>query len=196
MDDAYPGRGILIKATSVPGLRVSCCSCGHTRVLDEHALDIWLGEPPTMRNIRRTLPRLICSACRTRQVDVWSGVQGGDQLLADAERQDCPECGLPRLLPELRARPQARICATCMPAVRAQEEQAEEVRTRHPMPPPGYEACKRCGKPSILRENGETGTYFLSCTTFPRCMWSRDMPNGRSPAGHDGAMVKSSIKRL
>ena len=166
-------------ATPVPGLRVACRDCGRAGTVPEAALATWLGEAPTMRNIREALARLICSApgCRSRRSDVWAAGEGGAQLIdADCHRV-CDHCGLPRLLAELRQHPGTNRCPACVTVAKAAEAAADAERTRHPTPPAGHERCPRCRKPTIVREPKEGGRYFLGCTGFPACRWGRDLPS-------------------
>ncbi|MBX9699532.1 MAG: hypothetical protein K2X74_08845 [Acetobacteraceae bacterium] len=165
-------------ATPVPGLRVACRDCGRAGTVPEAALTTWLGEQPTMLNIRDVLARLICSApgCRSRRSDVWAAGEGGAQLIAADCYRVCDRCGLPRLLAELEKHPGRTLCPACFIAVAAEATNAKAKGAIHPMPPPGIERCPRCGKPTIVREPKEGGPYFLGCTGFPSCRWNCNLP--------------------
>ena len=36
--------------------------------------------------------------------------------------------------------------------------------------------CPRCGKPLVLRTNGETKEKFLGCSGYPDCTYTQSVP--------------------
>lgn len=139
-----------------------------------------------MLNIREALARLVCTGCSSKRCDAWAAGDGGAQLIDADQYRVCDRCGLPRLLAELWAHPAATLCPRCIAEARASAAAADAERTRHPAPPPGHERCPRCRKPAIVREPKEGGPYFLGCTGFPACRWSRDLP----PARRSGTVMQ------
>ena len=168
MREVKKGGGITAKGERrLERIEVACAPCGHVKVLESPELEPHLDKPLTIRSVREVLDRLRCTECRSKQVAVKDD---RGTMIYDADRcTTCPECGLPRLLPELALHSAGALCPAC----------AEETKSRppppHPMPPKGKDKCPRCGAGTLIYERRVDGDRFIGCSRFPSCRWSCDL---------------------
>lgn len=162
--------------TPIRDIRVVCLSCGSTGTVTGERLTTWLGEPPSMANIREVAAKLRCSKCGATTFQVFR-VGDTNPLFDTALAPPCPHCALPRLLTEVQLHPGAPLCPSCTMDAAAAQSLVQQKGAAHPMPPPGHERCPKCGKPTVVRERKKAGGYFLGCTAFPACWWRSPMPS-------------------
>lgn len=103
---------------------MECCDFGHTGFVAEVALAAWLDEAPTIRTIRPAFGKVVCSRCSSRRCNVWSAGPDGVALVVADRIRICPDCRLPRLPDEVRARPQPQVCAECAEMADGERETA------------------------------------------------------------------------
>jgi len=80
----------------------------------------------------------------------------------------CRACGRPIPLPRLEALPDTNVCTPC-----AEDGAKPPAPPPYPQPPAGMRNCPRCGNPTIVRQSSEDQGFFLGCTSFPKCRWTR-----------------------
>ncbi|WP_367646611.1 TraR/DksA C4-type zinc finger protein [Ruegeria arenilitoris] len=97
---------------------------------------------------------------------IWNDT---DRLLYDPERtRNCVSCGELIPYPRIASLPNTNICTSC-----ATEGQVPSSAPPHPQPPVELRSCPRCGAPTAMYQNTKFKNWFVGCSTFPKCRWSK-----------------------
>lgn len=121
-----------------------------------------------------SLLKLQCSDCRSKANFVYNEK---DQLLFDLSNISlCSACETPIPIARLNAVPGTSVCTPCAQG----GAQDARIPPPHPSPPSELSKCPRCEKygrnsKTEMRQNGSDKSWFIGCTTFPRCRWTRNL---------------------
>lgn len=143
------------------------CSCGEMAVLWEPALRQYVGDTLTVVGVMEIAQRLLCQKCGTRgDAHIYDDRQ---RLLFDPERTlHCVSCDALIPFARIEANPKANTCTAC-----AREGAQPQVATPHPQPPADMKTCPKCGAPTAMYQNSKFKNWFVGCSTYPKCHWSR-----------------------
>ena len=144
---------------------VECPGCGRRATIGAETLEPRLDRPLSINSVGQLHGRLRCSGCGSREIRI--GDVAGRTLIDPAAITPCRTCGCPIPLSRLEALPGTNICMPC-----AEDGAKPPAPPPYPQPPAGKRKCPRCGRPAIVRQNGEDQGFFLGCTSFPKCRWT------------------------
>lgn len=143
------------------------CSCGEKASLSSLDLSEFLDDDLSVAAAMQLASRFRCAKCMARgDQQIWDD---RERLLFDPERtRGCVNCG--ELIPYARieAMPDTNLCTQC-----ALEGAQPESAPPHPQPPPDLRTCPRCGAPTAMYQNSKFKNWFVGCSTFPKCHWSK-----------------------
>ena len=148
---------------------VECeCGCGHRARLDHDAVTARTRAELDLAAAVALTEQLRCSRCG-QQVRKLHDDKG--RLLYDRDEVvRCAACDSVIPLPRIAAVPGTRLCLAC-----ASEGEAPPVAPPHPMPPSSQTTCARCGSPTVMRQNEQDRSWFVGCTSFPKCRWTAEV---------------------
>jgi hypothetical protein len=143
------------------------CSCGESAILTASALRQHVGDALTIVGVMDLARRLRCQKCGAR----------GDALIYDDKRRllydpervmHCVSCN--ELIPfaRIEANPRATTCTVC-----AQEGALAKAASPYPQPPADMKSCPKCGAATAMYQNSKFKNWFVGCSTYPKCHWSR-----------------------
>ena len=145
---------------------VECRRCGRQAIVDADSLESRLDRPLSMSSVGSLYGRLRCTGCGGNEVRIRDAT--GRALIDHAAITPCSVCGCPIPLPRLEALPDTNVCLPC-----AEDGLEPLAAPPYPQPPANRRKCPRCGSPTIVRQNSQDQVFFIGCTTFPKCRWSR-----------------------
>ena len=159
---------------------IECQSCGHSAELNRYAARYRLKHDLTHDILPALLNSLKCSRCGTRRPRIFD--ESNRPLPHDIQNTPseplqilhCANCGQPIDRYRLADMPGALLCASCEPKPKLGAHAPP-----YPQPPPRLSKCPRCNYPTIVREHGNDGTYFIGCSSFPKCRWTSPVPANR-----------------
>ena len=146
---------------------VKCMVCGHCASMDRKLLEDRFRKALTHQYWQEIAQRFICSICLSKKVTVHD-----EQGRFFAAIRYCHRCGTTIPSARLDAVPDTQLCVDCVKDI-----EERHPRSHWPQPPAHLKLCPRCKNPTIVRQNSDTGEFFVGCTRFPRCFWSA--PYGR-----------------
>lgn len=153
---------------SLEGIVVECAECNHRVTIEAEVLESRLDRPLSMASVGSLWGRMRCGRCGTREIRISDAA--GRALIDPAAITPCRTCGCPIPLPRLEALPDTDVCVLCR-----EEEGNHLPAPPHPQPPANERKCPRCGSPTVVRQNSDNHEFFLGCTSFPKCRWTRSM---------------------
>ena len=168
-------------------IRLRCQNCGHTGELEYQSLEDRLndGQILNLMNLNTLVGKFQCRPCGKKDLVVEDSRQ---ELLFDSRHNVvCEECGLPIPFPRLTALPGTRVCASC----KNSEEDTTNKRlgSKFPEVPPGMRGrCTNCNRKGnkgivVVYQNSMDKSFFLGCSTYPKCTWSTDKYSDQLNAG-------------
>ena len=167
-------------ADRILSVNVECLSCGRRVSVAGEILEKNIAEAPlTLKNIAKAVSSFKCKTCGEKLTRI-SDQQ--NRLLFDSQNlSSCAACGDPIPLPRLEAQPDAGLCIACT--------EAGEIE---PVAPPyphlsgqwagsaAVSICPRCNSKAVVRQNSRDLSWFIGCSTYPRCHWTTEFPAGYS----------------
>ena len=143
------------------------CTCGRkANLASKH-----FGLPAEEFNIEtlvENLGKLICSVCSKAPEFIYN--DRSDLLFDLTNLTHCSECENPVPVARLKAVPGTSVCTGCA----SQGASDSQTPPPHPQPPPDLRTCPRCGSSSEMRQNGQDKSWFIGCSTYPDCRWTRN----------------------
>jgi len=154
-------------------IKLNCHECTHDGQLEYNYLTEKLisDENLSLKNIAELIERFVCSKCNAKNFQVFDIHQ---LMLFDTEKNIiCEICELPLPYPRLSAMPSTRRCTKC-------ENSKEKVNNdiKFPDVPVNLRGkCPSCQKKRekgivVVYQNSNDKSFFLGCSSFPKCMWS------------------------
>ena len=141
------------------------CGCGRIVRKSAGELSPRLSETPNIFNVLSLASKFRCSDCGEKELQIFDDK---DRLLYDPTQAHlCQACGTPIPLPRIAAMPEAQLCTPCV-----EEGNKPPPIPAHPEPPAGKETCPRCSARTVMNQNSKDKSWFLGCSTFPRCQWT------------------------
>ena len=149
-------------------VKLRCLICGKeaTKILEKHSVD---DSEVTLATIHVFYDRAKCSHCDDKVISMWSA---DNVLLIDGKNKTlCSGCNLPIIHPRLELKPfeGSPTCVVC-----AEPKKHRDPQVKWPEVPPEYRVCSK-GHRTEIRRNSQTGEFFVGCTEFPICWWSRSL---------------------
>ena len=140
---------------------VAECSCGHRTTL-----------PPTVgseiKHVLQVVDRLVCSKCQQKVQHIFTNDSKMiyDKLLSST----CLSCE--EFIPLLRLElvPGTTLFTECASLGEADVKRPPP----YPNPPAEFATCPRCKSATQMRQNGSDKSWFIGCTTYPSCRWTKD----------------------
>ena len=158
----------MARMKTLESVLVECPGCGRQAIVDAEMLETRLDRPLTMNSVGHLFGRLRCSGCGGTEVRIRDAA--GRALIDPTAITLCRACGCPIPLPRLEALPNANLCTSC-----AEDGAKPPAPPPYPQPPADRRKCPSCGGPTFVRQNSEDQGFFLGCTSFPRCRWTRPL---------------------
>ena len=154
-------------------IKLNCHECTHYGHHDYNYLNEKLisEESLNLQNIAELLERFVCSKCRAKNFQL---IDINEIMIFDTEKNIfCEICELPLPYPRLAAMPGTLRCTKC-------EHSNEKVNNdiKFPDVPIGLRGkCPSCQKKRekgivVVYQNSKDKSFFLGCSSFPKCMWS------------------------
>lgn len=144
------------------------CACGHHGEVQEATLRFRLGDPLTISDVMDALGKFKCTHCNSQNSFRIRDDSG--RLLYDPEQaRYCYNCDAIIPIPRIEALPHTRLCASC-----AEESAGGHSIPPYPNPPANLRKCPRCGSATSMYQNSKDRSWFVGCSTFPKCRWSKD----------------------
>ncbi len=143
------------------------CPCGETAVLKESDLSNYTEGDFSVQRVMELAERFRCYRCGERGEQLIHDDRG--RLLFDPERvRYCAGCG--EIIPyaRIQAVPNSTLCTACVAS--GSERQTVEP---HPQPSSEDSTCPRCGEATAMYQNKRFKNWFVGCSTFPKCRWSK-----------------------
>ncbi len=143
------------------------CPCGESATLNESQLAGFLEDELSVRQVMMLAERFRCYRCGERGEQLIHDDK--ERLLYDPERvRYCTGCG--EIIPyaRIQAFPESKLCTACITS--GSGPQAAEP---YPQPDAEDSICPRCGEPTAMYQNKRFKNWFVGCSTFPKCRWSK-----------------------
>jgi len=137
------------------------CTCGHRKTLPPE-----IG--PEIKHVLHLVERLACSKC---QQIVHHIFVNNDQMIYDKLLSStCSSCEEFIPLQRLELVPGTSLCTECASLGEADIKRPPP----YPSPPSEFATCPRCQSSTQMRQNGSDKSWFIGCTTYPKCRWTKD----------------------
>lgn len=148
-------------------VHLTCSECGRQASLDATLLESQHELSLSVHTVGRLYRKLRCKNCGSKRVRIEDEVH---QTLVDPDKLVlCQACDEPIPMPRLKVMPEAKFCVPC-----AQDKAKPPPVPPWPQPPANKRQCPRCGSRTEVRQNTGDESYFLGCTSFPKCRWTQD----------------------
>lgn len=154
-------------------VHIACTRCAHKGLLDAEHLRRLLGSEPSLANITTIWDRLRCTSCGAKESATLRDARG-EVLLDPSVVRRCGACQRPIVWLRVKAVPGTSRCPSC-----ANDREQPKRAPGHPTPPRSLETCPRCGRPTQVRENSESGELFIGCTGYPGCQRTSPLPRAK-----------------
>jgi hypothetical protein len=143
------------------------CSCGGSSILSAIILRKYLNGDLNVTAVMELAPRFRCQNCKARgDAHIYDDK---DRLLYDPERtKHCAACDALIPFARIELNPQTNVCTAC-----AQEGAQPQQATPYPQPPADMKTCAKCGAATAMYQNTKFKNWFVGCSTYPKCHWSR-----------------------
>ena len=69
---------------------------------------------------------------------------------------------------------EANLCFNCAEKI-SERDKSVTLPDKHPQPTKGQENCPRCKSPTWVQQRHDDQHYFLACSSFPKCRWTKDL---------------------
>lgn len=144
---------------------LTCSKCGRQARLDATLLESRFNLSLTTHSVGRLYRRLCCRDCGSRDVRIEDEAR---QVLIDPNKIVlCQACGHPIPLPRIEVMPEVELCVPC-----AEDRAKPSPVPPWPQPPANKGRCPRCGSLTEVRMNSKDESYFLGCSSYPKCRWT------------------------
>lgn len=138
------------------------CTCGNKKALT------WKTEL-TVRSALELVDRLVCSECRQPVAYLFDN---RDRMIYDVVSSSrCSSCDEFIPLPRLKYVLGTSLCTECATS----GENDLKRPPPHPNPPANLASCPRCANPTQMRQNGAEKSWFVGCSTYPQCRWTKNV---------------------
>ena len=143
------------------------CTCGESAVLPGSALRKIVGYDLSIVQVMEICTRFRCQKCSSRgDASIYDDK---DRLLYDPERtKQCALCDALIPFARIEAKPLTNLCTAC-----AQDGAQPQTPTPYPQPPADLRTCPKCGAAAAMYQNSKFKNWFVGCSSFPKCHWSR-----------------------
>ena len=156
----------MVHMKALKSILVKCLACDRQATIDAEVLETRLDLPLSIASVGQLYRRLRCSGCSSKVIRI--GDAAGRVLIDPAMITLCRACGCPIPLPRLETLSDTNLCMPC-----AEDGARPPPPPRYPQPPADKRKCPRCGRPTIVRQDSEDQAFFLGCTSFPKCRWTK-----------------------
>lgn len=143
------------------------CQCGEAAIITAYDLEPFLESDLSIQTAMSLAERFRCNKCGQRGDLMIHDDQ--ERLLFDPERiRRCTGCE--ELIPyaRLQLEPNTQLCTSC-----SQRGAGPKVAPPHPQPPTDQKTCPKCSAATAMYQNSRYKNWFVGCSTFPTCRWSR-----------------------
>ncbi len=136
------------------------CECSHQNTLEQIE-----GETLTLKNIHLFFKSFVCSKCKRKHLKVF---HDGTLTIDSNNLILCESCSRPVIYQRYEICPE-KICITC-----AEDKEKPKIPSPVKLPriPEKYKKCPK-GHYTEIRQNKETGEFFIGCSEFPKCFWTK-----------------------
>lgn len=143
------------------------CSCGESATISSTSLRKYIKDDINLSVVMELAPRFRCGKCG-RKADA-SIFDDKGRLLFDPERiRECSSCKTIIPFARTEALPHTNLCITC--AVEGVQKKTPEP---YPQPPADLKFCPKCGAHTAMYQNSKFKNWFVGCSTYPKCHWSK-----------------------
>ncbi len=123
---------------------------------------------------------LMCGKCESFPLHIIDNKF--EYLLHPDKIKICENCDLPIILLRLKLNKGTKLCGYCAQK-REDMSEIEKIKIfndkampKSPPIPDNLKVCEKCGELATTRYTSSTETWFVGCSTFPKCWWKRPLP--------------------
>jgi len=146
-------------------ITLNCLSCRKEVRQSLEELGDKLADDITLENLNQYILKFCCQSCGSKSFS--ASTTSGLPLFNSNDYKPCKFCKNPVWEKRLETFPDADTCLYCANNVR-------ESRTEPPYPTlPEKTLCPRCESPLFIQQGHESKEYFIACTAFPKCRYTK-----------------------